>query len=203
MVRNQYISIGVRQKLQMISNTIDNRKQNESIKDLYDVNYRIRQPQVRLIDYAGNNLGILNTKDAIVRAQSEYLDLVLVNSATIPPIARICDYNKFIYETKRNKKEQERKLRENAIHIKEIQLRPGISSHDFEIKLQYVKDWLTENCKVKIVVKFRGRELAYKAKGYEIINTFIEKLDCKVEKAPDITNNIMIAMVAPASKASK
>ena len=184
-------------------NNWDRKSTNDSIKDQYIANHNIHQPKVRLIDIDGNNLGVLTTKEALVIAQNEMLDLVLINSTTEPPVARICDYTKFIYEAKRNKKEQDRKLRENAIHTKEIQLRPNITMHDLEVKLHHAKEWLDDNCKIKIVVKFRGRELTYKNKGFEMINGFVEKLGCKIEKAPDMNNNTIIAVVAPATKITK
>lgn len=177
-----------------------NVRRADPVKGQFDANYNIRYPQVRLVGHDGVSLGIIDTKKAIAIAQSDDLDLVLINSTTNPPVARVCDYDKFIYEQKRNRKEQDRKLRENAIHIKEIQLRIGISNHDFDIKLQHARNWLDDNCKIKIVVKFRGREISFKAKGYNIINNFVEKLNCKVEKAPDMSSNVLIAMVAPNPK---
>jgi len=189
----------------MITNETGNRDRKafgDPIKEQFAANHKIRQPQVRLVNSEGTNLGVINTSEALIMAQEESLDLVLVNTTANPPVARICDYNKFIYEAKRHKKEQDRKLREHAIHIKEIQLRPNISSHDLEVKVQHAKEWLTENCKIKIVVKFRGRELAYKARGFDMINNFVDQLGCKVEKAPDMNNNTIIAVVAPA-KAGK
>ena len=188
MGRNQLKSIGAKRKLRMTNMT------------QYDVNYSIRCPQVRLVLSDGTTSGIVDTKKALSIALSEDLDLVVINAVTSPPIARICNYEKFIYEQKRHKKEQDRKLRENAIHVKEIQLRPGISSHDFEVKLQHAKAWLDDNCKIKIVVKFRGREITFKAKGFNIINNFVDRLGCKIEKSPDMNSNVLIAMVGPNPK---
>jgi translation initiation factor IF-3 len=184
-------------------NNRDRRSGNDPIKEQYVANQKIRQLSVRLIDVDGNNLGVLTTREALVIAQNEMLDLVLINSTAEPPVARICDYTKFIYEAKRNKKDQDRKLRENAIHIKEIQLRPNITTHDLEVKLHHAKEWLDDNCKIKIVVKFRGRELAYKNKGFDMLNGFVEKLECKIEKVPDLGGNTIIAVVAPATKTNK
>jgi translation initiation factor IF-3 len=185
------------------ANTKDRKVITDSVKDQYLANYMINQPQVRLIDASGANVGVINTREALHKAQEALLDLVLVNSTTNPPIARICEYDKFIYEIKRHKKEQERKLRENTIRIKEIQLRPSISTHDLEVKMQHAKEWLTENCKIKIVVKFRGREVMYKNKSFDLINVFVNKLGCKIEKEPNLSNNTIIALVAPAAKVTK
>jgi len=206
MVRTQLKFTGVKQKLPIINgvaNPRDRRQAGDLIKDQYAANYNIRHPQVRLVGDDGSNHGVIDTKQAIAMAQLEDLDLVLVNTSANPPVARICDYNKFIYEQKRHKKEQDRKLREHAIVVKEIQLRPSISNHDLDIKLQHAREWLADNCKIKIVVKFRGREMAYKSKGFEMINNFVDKLGCKIEKAPDMNNNTLIAMVAPGAKTTK
>ena len=175
----------------------------DPIKEQYPTNFRIRQPQVRLVGIDGVNMGILNTTEALRLAQNESLDLVLVNAATSPPIARICNYEKFIYETKKHKKEQDRKNRENAIQLKEIQLKPNISDHDMDVKLKHAREWLDDNCKVKIVVKFRGRELTYKARGFDMINSFVDRLGAKVEKAPESGGNTLIAIVSPAAKTGK
>ena len=177
------------------------RNQGDQFKDLYPVNNQIRVPQIRLIDADHNNVGIVDIAIARNMARDQELDLVLINATSTPPVAKICNYNKFVYELKLHKKEQDRKLRENAIHIKEIQLRPGISEHDLSVKMNRAKEWLGDNCKIKIVLKFRGRELNYKAQGFNVINTFVEKLGCKVEEAPDINNNTIIAVVAPARNA--
>jgi len=181
------------------NNDVINKFRNTSvdpIKEQYPTNFKIRQPQVRLVGTDGVNMGILNTSEALRMAQSEFLDLVLVNATTSPPIARICNYEKFIYETKKHKKEQDRKNRENAIQLKEIQLKPNISEHDLEIKLKHAQEWLDDNCKVKIVVKFRGRELTYKARGFEMINNFVERLGAKVETSPNFNNNVLISIVS-------
>jgi translation initiation factor IF-3 len=168
-----------------------------SVNEDHLVNYSIQCKNVRVIAKDGNNIGVITTKEALNIARLDMLDLVIINNALDPPIAKICDYTKFLYEEKKNKKEQNRKLRENEIHIKEIQLRPGITEHDLNIKLNHAKKWLEDNCKVKIVVKFRGREFSYKNKGFELVNDFISKLNCKVEKQPELGNNIVIGIVAP------
>ena len=169
----------------------------DPIKEQYPTNHRISHPQVRLVGIDGVNLGVLNTTEALRLAQDDSLDLVIVNAATTPPIARICNYEKFIYEAKRNKKEQDRKNRENAIQLKEIQLKPNISEHDMDIKLKHAREWIADNCKVKIVVKFRGREIAYRSRGFEMINNFVERLGAKVDKAPESGGNTLIAIVSP------
>lgn len=172
----------------------------DPIKEQFVANGQIKSPTVRLIDNEGQNLGVKNIKDAINLAYDQELDLVVVSPAANPPVAKICDYGKFIYEQKQNKKEQDRKLRENAIVTKEIQLRPSIGLHDIEVKQNHAKEWLKDNCKIKIVLKFRGREMAHKDRGFAVVNQFLAGLDtCKIEKQPEMSSNTIIAMIAPSS----
>ncbi len=183
-----------------MKNPRDRRMPVDPIKEQFAANDQIKSPTVRLIDNEGQNLGVKGTREAINLAYDQDLDLVLVSPAANPPVAKICDYGKFIYEQKQNKKEQDRKLRENAIVTKEIQLRPTIGSHDIEVKLNHAKEWLKDNCKIKIVLKFRGREMAHKDRGFAVVNQFLAGLDsCKVEKQPEMNSNTIIAMIAPNS----
>ena len=168
------------------------------MRDQYPENDRIFAQSVRLLDEDGQNLGVKSKREAMEIAAVRSLDLVLISPTAQPPVAKICDYNKFIYEQKQNKKEQDKKLRENATVTKEIQLRPVIGQHDLDVKLSHAKEWLEDNCKIKIVVKFRGREMAHRDIGFTLIKGFLEKLEnCKIEKQPEMNNNTIIAMVAP------
>ena len=176
----------------------DRRSPVDPLRDAHAANDRIRVPNVRLIDSDGQNLGIKSTQDAQRIANSQDLDLVLISPTAEPPVAKVCDYGKFIYEQKQHKKEQDRKTRESATVTKEIQLRPAIGTHDLGVKLNHANDWLANNCKIKVVLKFRGRELAHKDLGFAVINGFLEKLEnCKIEKRPEMTSNTIIAMVSP------
>lgn len=179
-------------------NQRDKRIPLDPIKEQFVANDRIRHPQIRLIDQHGTNVGVMDTSKSLWMARSEGLDLVVISPTASPPVAKICDYNKFIYEQKRQKKESDRKARENAIVTKEIQLRPVIGQHDFDVKLNHAKEWLKDDCKIKIVVKFRGREMTHKELGFSLVNSFLEKLEpCKIERKPEMTSNMIVAMVAP------
>lgn len=179
-------------------NQRDRRIPSDPIKDQFAANERIRCQQVRLIDQNGTNVGIVETNKSLSMARSEGLDLVVISPTAEPPVAKICDYNKFLYEQKRQKKEHDRKARENAIVTKEIQLRPVIGQHDLDVKLNHAKEWLRDDCKIKIVVKFRGREMAHKDLGFSLVNSFLEKLEpCKIERKPEMNSNAIIAVVAP------
>lgn len=180
-------------------NQRDRKIPGDPMRDQYAANERIRCQSVRVIDSDGNNLGILETYKSIKLAKDVGLDLVLISPTVDPPVARICDYNKFIYEQKQSKKEQDKKLRQSAISTKEIQLRPVIGIHDLDVKAKHAKEWLDDNCKIKIVVKFKGREMAHNSKGFEVIRSFIDRLgECKIEKNPEMNSNMIVAIISPA-----
>ena len=162
------------------------------------INYQIQSPTVRVISADGTNHGVMNVKDAIRIAESQGLDLVELTGTADPPVAKIVDYNKFLYEQKLAKKEHDRRMRENTIVTKEIQLRPVTNQHDIAVKLNHAKEFLEHDHKIKLVVKFRGRESSFSQKGFEVINQFIEGLQpCKVEKLPSMAGNTIIAMIGP------
>ena len=176
----------------------DRRAPNDPVKEMFAANDKIKSSTVRLIDDQGQNLGVKNTKDAINMAYDLDLDLVIISPTAEPPVAKICNYGKFIYEQKQHKKEQDRKSRESAVITKEIQLRPSIGVHDIEVKLNHAREWLKDNCKIKIVLKFRGRELAHKDRGFAVVNQFLSGLEsCKIEKQPEMNSNTIIAMIGP------
>jgi len=174
------------------------RRPEDPIKDSIVSNDRIRYPEVRVIDENGDQLGIMTSRQALWQAKDRGLDLVEVTANATPPVVRITDLNKWIYNLKQAKKEQDRKARENAVVIKEIQLRPVIDKHDLEVKRNHAKCFLDESAKVKIIIKFRGRELSFSHKGFEIMNDFIAGLGpCKVEKAPEMNGRTILAVIAP------
>lgn len=161
------------------------------------INEYIRTKHVRLIDETGTNVGVIETYRALQRSRNLGLDLYVVNSQADPPIAKILDYNKFSYDQKIQQKEQARKNRENEIVTKEIQLRPVTSSHDIQIKAKHALEFLEDSNRVKIVVKFRGREMNFSQKGFDVINEFIEQLQpCKIDKAPMLAGNSIMALVS-------
>ena len=164
-------------------------------------NEQIRHPEVRLLDTEGNSLGVMNSKIALKMAKDQGLDLVEVTAEAKPPVVKIVDIGKHVYNLKRAKKEQEKKARENATIVKEIQLRPVTDKHDLEIKVNHAKEFLQDDVKVRIVIKFKGRELSFTDKGFAIMESFLAGLgDCKVEKAPTLDGKSILAIVAPLSK---
>lgn len=164
-------------------------------------NERIRYPEVRLVDIDGQQMGIMSSKQALWHARDQGLDLIEVTSGATPPVVRIVDLNKWVYSLKQEKKLKERKARESVIVVKEIQLRPVTDRHDIAVKQGHAREFLDDNNKVKVVIKFRGRELNFREKGFEIIETFINGIgQCKVEKPPELNGRTILAIIAPQKK---
>ena len=138
------------------------------------VNGKIRAREVRVIGADGQQLGVLQLADAIRQAQALGVDLVEIAPNATPPVCRIVDYGKFRYE--QAKKEKESKKHQHANKVKEVQLSPQIDPHDFGVKLNHAIDFLCEDMKVKVTLKFRGRELAHKEFGFQQVNNFIKDL---------------------------
>ncbi len=138
------------------------------------VNGKIRAREVRVIGVNGEQLGVLQLGDAIRQAQALGVDLVEIAPNATPPVCRIVDYGKFRYE--QAKKDKESKKHQHANKVKEVQLSPGIDPHDFGVKLNHAIDFLCEDMKVKVTLKFRGREMAHKEFGFQQVKKFIVEL---------------------------
>jgi len=164
-------------------------------------NERIRHPEVRVLGENGEQLGVMPTRQALWMARNNGLDLVEITADAKPPVVRVVELNKWIYALKQAKKEADRKARENATIVKEIQLRPVTDKHDIEVKLNHAKGFLADSAKIKVVIKFRGRELNFAQRGFEIMETFINGLGpCKIEKAPEMSGRMLMAVIAPHGK---
>jgi translation initiation factor IF-3 len=164
----------------------------------YQANGWIRSPTVRVTDEDGNQIGIMDTKAALQMAKDQGLDLITIARDAEPPVCRLYELSKWIYEQKKVKKEQEKKNRENAIVIKELQIRPGINEHDLLIKQRHAKEFLEDNNKIKIVMRFRGREMAFTNRGFELIRKFLDGLgDHRIEKEPSMAGNTLMVILAP------
>lgn len=142
----------------------------------FKINGKIRAREVRVIGLEGEQLGVLALSEAIRQAQVLGVDLVEIAATANPPVCRIVDFGKFRYE--QAKKEKDSKKHQHANKVKEVQLSPGIDPHDFGVKLNHAIDFLCEDMKVKITLKFRGREMAHKEFGFQQVQKFI------VEVAP-------------------
>jgi translation initiation factor IF-3 len=138
------------------------------------INGKIRAREVRVIGVDGQQVGILPLADAIRQAQAQGVDLVEIAANATPPVCRIVDYGKYRYE--QAKKEKESKKHQHANKVKEVQLSPQIDPHDFGVKLNHAIDFLCEDMKVKVTLRFRGRELAHKEFGFQQVQKFIADL---------------------------
>ncbi|MCS6873662.1 MAG: translation initiation factor IF-3 [Pyrinomonadaceae bacterium] len=175
-------------------------RRNKQKEQLHRINERIRVPAVRVIDENGQQIGIMDTRDAIRRAREAGLDLVEIAPNANPPVCKIIDYGKFLYEQK--KKQQEAKKKQVTITVKEVKFRPSTDDHDYEYRVEHCREWIDEGHKVKAVVTFRGREMAHKELGEAILNRLKEDLAdvADVEVAPKMEGYQMTAVFTPKKK---
>jgi translation initiation factor IF-3 len=138
------------------------------------VNGKIRAREVRVIDGEQKNLGVMSLGEAITLARSKQVDLVEVNPNAAPPVCRLVDFGKYRYE--QAKREKESRKHQHANKVKEIQLSPNIDPHDFAVKLQRAVDFLCEDMKVKVTLRFRGREMAHKELGFQQVEKLVKSL---------------------------
>ncbi|MEQ8602180.1 MAG: translation initiation factor IF-3 [Marivibrio sp.] len=161
------------------------------------VNEEIRVPEVRVIDSEGEQLGILSIADAIAAAEEAGLDLVEVSPTAKPPVCKILDYGKFKYE--QQKKKNEAKKKQKTIELKEIKFRPNIDQHDYDTKMKSMHKFIDEGDKVKVTLRFRGRELAHQELGLEVLNRVRDDMaeKAKVEQNPNMEGRQMVMVLAP------
>ena len=161
------------------------------------VNEDIRVPQVRLIDQDGEMQGVMTTRDAILRAYSVGLDLLEISPNADPPVVKILDYGKFKYE--QQKKKNEAKKKQKVVEIKEIKVRPNIDENDYQVKMRAMKSFIDDGDKVKVTLRFRGREMAHQDIGIKVLERIRAELETetKVEQMPRMENRQMIMVLAP------
>lgn len=166
------------------------------IKQELPINEQIRIPQVQLIDDAGQKLGVMSTREAQEKAYEKNLDLVLVAPNGNPPVCKIMNYGKYKFE--QSKKEKEAKKKQKTFELKELRITPNTEDHDFNFKAKNARKFIEDGCKVKITVRFRGRELNYVKQGEEILNKFIENLQdiASPEKKPVLEGKNMFIILA-------
>ena len=169
------------------------------IKDL-QINGEIREREVRLIDVDGSQLGVVSTRDALAKADERKLDLVKVAPTAKPPVCKIMDYGKFKYEAA--KKEKEARRNQKIISVKEIRLTPNIESHDLNVKARRANDFLKSGDKVKVSVRFRGREMGHTNMGRIVLDDFVELTqECgNVEKRAKMEGRNMTMFLSPKSE---
>ncbi len=170
-------------------------------RDTTRVNERIRVSQVRLIGADGEQLGIVDTAEALKRAQEADLDLVEVAPNSKPPVTRLLDYSKYKYE--QEQKQKAARKHQQQVNIREIKLRPKIAAHDYETKKGHVERFLRHQDKVKITIMFRGREQAHPERGRVLLQKLFEDLDglAVIESEPLQEGRNMSMLLAPGKEA--
>ncbi len=164
------------------------------------INTEIRAREVRLIDQEGQQAGIMPLRDALAAAEAVQLDLVEIVADAEPPVCRIMDYGKFVFEQKQQKKEAKKK--QHQVQIKEIKLRPGTEEADYQVKLRAIIRFLEEGDKAKITLRFRGREMAHQELGMkqlQRIETDLAEIGA-VEQHPKMEGKMMSMLIGPKKK---
>jgi translation initiation factor IF-3 len=153
--------------------------------------------RVRLVDERGNMVGVVGRNEALAMATDAGLDLVEIAPGADPPVCKILDYGKFKYEEQKKKNEARKK--QKIIEVKEIKLRPSIDIHDYAVKMRSMNKFIEEGDKVKVTMRFRGRELAHQELGMNVLMRVKEDLDgvAKVEQTPRMEGRQMTMVVSP------
>lgn len=169
----------------------------------YAVNDQIRAKEVRLIAETGEQIGIVSTVEARNRAHQAGLDLVAINTANGVPVCKILDYGKFRYEQQRKEREAAKKSRESRVDLKEIQLRPTTDINDIHIKAKRAQSFLTDGDKVKVTLRFKGREIAHVGVGSKVMQDFLELMvDYKLERPLQKNDRQLFMILSPITKKS-
>ncbi len=157
----------------------------------------ITSPQVRLVDENGEQVGVVSTADALRRATDAGLDLMEVSPNADPPVCKILDYGRFRYEAQKKKNEARKK--QKVIEVKEIKMRPNIDTHDYEVKMRAIHRFIEEGDKVKVTMRFRGREMVHQELGKQVLDRVRDEMEekAKVEQFPKLEGRQMTMVMAP------
>lgn len=179
-------------------NPRDSRSGNDSIR----INHRIRVPQVRLIGADGTQLGVMDTRKALELAINAGMDLAEISPNSNPPVCKILDYGKYKYQQK--KKAQQSKKNQVVTVLKEVQFRPQTGAHDVDYKVKHVKDFLEEGNKVKVSIRFRGREMAHTDLGHTLMKQIVDMVGSLgiVEQNSKMEGRSLSLIFAPAAKSA-
>jgi translation initiation factor IF-3 len=159
------------------------------------INDRIRSPKIRVVSADGQQLGVMNTREALLKAQALGLDLVEIAEKANPPVCKIIDYGKYKYEQSKLKKQKSK----SATRMKEVKFRVGTGEHDYNIKMGRAEGFLDTNHKCRFVLQFRGRENAHKELGFVVLNRIIEDLKtmAQVDQAPRLNGRAVAMILSP------
>ncbi|MDG1737762.1 MAG: translation initiation factor IF-3 [Paracoccaceae bacterium] len=164
------------------------------------MNQKIRSPEIRLIGAEGENVGVVHPAKGMQLAEDAGLDLVEISPNAVPPVCKIMDFGKFKYE--QQKRESEARKKQKIIEVKEVKFRPNTDTHDYEVKMRNVVKFLENGDKVKVTLRFRGREMAHTNLGRELLERVavdIKEIG-KVENMPKIEGRQMVMMIGPLPK---
>ena len=161
------------------------------------MNYEINVPNVRLVGSDGEMIGVVTTREALARAEETGYDLVEISPNADPPVCKLLDYGKFKYE--QQKKKNEARKKQKIIEVKEIKLRPNIDDHDYDVKIRAATGFLDDGDKVKVTMRFRGREMMHQDLGMNVLMRVKDQLDplAKVEQTPQLEGRQMTMVLAP------
>ncbi len=161
------------------------------------MNDRIRGTEIRLIGAEGENVGVVSPERALALAEEAGLDLVEISPNATPPVCKIMDYGKFKYETQ--KKEAEARKKQKIIEVKEVKFRPTTDTHDYDVKMRNVFKFLDNGDKVKVTLRFRGREMAHQDLGRQLLERVAEDIKelGKVDNMPKMEGRQMVMMISP------
>lgn len=161
------------------------------------VNSEIDVTEIRLIDDTGENHGTVNIEKGLTMAKAAGLDLVEISPIAVPPVCKILDYGRFRYAAQ--KKASLAKKKQKTVEVKEIKLRPGIEKHDYDVKMRSVEKFLTAGDKVKVTLRFRGREMAHQELGMDVLKRVQEdfKEQAKVEQMPKMEGRQVVMVISP------
>ena len=161
------------------------------------INDQIRVREVRLIDENGENIGVVSRADAQERATQAGLDLVEISPHVEPPVCKILDFGKYKYQEQ--KKAAEARKRQKVVEVKEIKMRPNIDDHDYDVKMRSIRRFFEEGDKVKVTLRFRGREMAHQSLGMDVLRRVKADTDeiAKVESEPRFEGRQMVMVLAP------
>ena len=161
------------------------------------MNEDIRVREVRLIDENGDNVGVVPIADALARAVAAGLDLVEISPDASPPVTKVLDYGKYKYQEQ--KKAAEARKRQKIVEIKEIKMRPSIDDHDYDVKMRSIKRFFDDGDKVKVTLRFRGRELSHQELGWQVQQRVKADTEpsAKVESEPRMEGRQMVMVLAP------
>jgi len=167
------------------------------------VNENIRAKSVRVIAENGDQLGILTIQEALAKAKEAGIDLVEISPTADPPVCKILDFGKFRFE--QEKKQRESKKKQKLVKLKEIRMQPKIEEHDLTFKVKHIREFLDEGCKVKVTIRFRGREMAHTELGRVVLDEVLEKLEDSytLEAPPKMEGRFMHMQLAPSGKQKK